>query len=465
MTHKKNLTLCALPVALAVAAWFAGAPLATNPVQAQTSDADKEQEVHLGLESDRLEKINLILEEFSATSGATPSDSKRVRDVVHNDLSMTDFFTIIAAPAGTGLAAPPDTSGWSAMTGSGTARIEQTSAGAYPGARFIAGARVTVSGGDLVVEGYLKEYPSYRGILARSYRARPEWFREAAHRFSDDIVLYLTGEEGISRTRIAFISNQTRAKELHVIDYDGENLRQLTRDKSIALSPSWSPDGNRLAFVSFRRGDPDLYQFSLSTGEISVLSGKPGPDMAPAYSRDGRQLAFTMTVEGNSELFVSGADGRNPRRITRNRGIDTSPTWSPTGQEICFTSDRAGGPQLYISDPEGGNLRRLTQSGKWNDSPDWSPDGQRIVYVSQGGGGFKIWTIQPDGSGATPITGGPGSDENPKWAPDGRKIVFSSTREGRRALYTMNADGTGVRRLTFINGECFGTSWSHRASR
>ena len=63
------------------------------------------------------------------------------------------------------------------------------------------------------------------------------------------------------------------------------------------------------------------------------------------------------------------------------------------------------------------------------------------------------------------MTSGRGSDENPKWSPDGRKIVFSSTREGRRALYTMNADGSGVRRLTFLNGDCYGTSWSARLPR
>ena len=447
----------------AVAAVALLAALARSAGPAVAQGTGQEQEVIIGIEGNA-QKVNLVLEEFAAIGGATNTDAKRVREVVNNDLSITDFFNIVSAPAGTALGTPPDTSGWYAIVPA-TGGPVGLRGGTFPGARVIAGAKISLVSGDLVVEGYLKEYPSYRGIMTRTYRARPEWFREAAHRFSDDIVLYLTGEEGISRTRIAFISTQTGAKELHLIDFDGENVRQITRDKSIALSPAWNGNGSRIAFVSFRKGDPDLYQVNLSSGEISSLASRPGPDMAPAFSRDGSKIAYTATVKGNSEIMVAGADGRNARQITNNRGIDTAPCWSSTGNEICFTSDRAGNPQLYVSDSSGGNLRRLTHSGNWNDSPDWSPDGQRIVYVSQSGKGFRVWTMMADGSNATAITGGGGSDENPKWSPDGRKIVFSSTREGRRALYTMNLDGSGVRRLTFLKGDCYGTSWSPRPPR
>ncbi len=432
----------------------------------------QEQEVYLGTESGTLSRINLILEDLVTGPGATGSDAKRVRDVVYGDLSMTDFFNIINGAAGLSQGPPPDTTGWFALTGSrsftsdaGARAFVQAPNGGYPEARFIAGGVLKLIGSDLVLEAYLKEYPTHRVILSRTYKARPEWYREVAHRFSDDIILYLTGEEGISRTRIAFISNQSGAKELYLIDYDGENVRQLTRDKSIALSPAWSADGSRIAFVSYRRGDPDLYQISLSTGEITVISGRPGPDMAPAFSRDGRRLAFSMTIDGNTELHVAGSDGKNPRRITNNPGIDTSPTWSPTGDYVCYTSDRSGRPNLYVADADGTNLRRLTFEGSWNDSPDWSPDGSRIVYVSQMGRDFKIWMIRVDGAEARALTGGPGSDENPKWSPDGRKILFSSNREGKRALYTMNPDGTGVRRVTFLSGDCFGTAWSARPPR
>jgi TolB protein len=440
-------------------------PGLVTAVLAQEPAERPEQEVTLGLEFTGQRKLNLLLEGLAAGPGTTGSDTEKTRAVLQNDLALSDLFEIVAVRAGLSLDPPPDTTGWSAYVRSDGGISTAISDRGYPGARFVAGGRLRVAGSDLVFDAYLKEYPSCREILTRSYRVRPEWFREAAHRFADDIILYLTGLEGLSRTRIAFISDASGHKELYLIDFDGENARQITRDKSIALSPSWSSDGRRVAFVSFRRGDPDLYQVNLSTGEIGVISNRPGPDMAPSFSRDGRRLAYSVSVDGQSEIFVADADGKTPRRLTNNRAIDTSPSWSPTGNELAFTSDRSGNPQIYVMDADGANTRRLTFEGNWNDSPDWSPDGLRIVYVSREGGTFKIRAMLADGSGSVPLTTGGGSDENPKWSPDGRKIVFSSTRDGRRALYTMNSDGSGVRRLTFLDGDCYGTSWSTQPPR
>ncbi|MDZ4804344.1 MAG: hypothetical protein SGI90_05750 [Candidatus Eisenbacteria bacterium] len=424
-----------------------------------------EQEVTLSLEFTGQSKLNLLLEAFTAGPGTTVSDADKTRGVVQNDLALTDLFSLASVPAGLGLRPPADTTGWSGYLPADGGIYMSISDRGYPGARFLAGGKLRLAGSDLVLDAWLKEYPSCRDILTRSYRVQPQWYREAAHRFSDDIILYLTGIEGISRTRIAFISNKTGKKELYLTDPDGENVRQLTRDKSIALSPAWSADGKRLAFVSFRKGDADLYAVNLSSGEIGSMVSRPGPEIGPSFSRDGRRLAWSSTVGGQSEIYAAGPDGLSPRRLTTNRAIDTAPAWSPTGNELVFTSDRSGNPQLYVMDAEGGSVRRLSWEGNWNDSADWSPDGLRLVYVSRRGGHFKIWSMLADGGGPVAMTTGGGDDENPKWAPDGRKIVFSSTRQGRRALYTMNSDGSGVRRLTTLDAECYGTSWGPRLPR
>jgi TolB protein len=441
--------------------------LVARDAVAQTGEPGQrpEQEVTLSLEFTGQSKLNLLLEEFSADQGTTRSDADKTRAVVENDLTLSDLFNLVTVRAGLGLAPPADTTGWSSYRPQDGTIFTGISDRGYPNASFVAGGKVRLVGSDLVLDAWLKEYPSTRDILTRTYRVRPEWFREAAHRFSDDIILYLTGIEGISRTRIAFISSASGKKELYLTDFDGENVRQITRDKSIALSPAWSADGGRIGFVSFRKGDADLYAVNLSSGQISSMVSRPGPEIGPSFSRDGRRLAWSSTVDGQSEIYASGPDGTSPRRLTNNRAIDTAPAWSPTGNELVFTSDRSGNPQLYVMDSEGGNVRRLSWQGNWNDSGDWSPDGLRLVYVSRQGGAFKVWSMLADGGGPVAMTTGAGNDENPKWAPDGRKIVFSSTRQGRRALYTMNSDGSGVRRLTFLDAECYGTSWGPRLPR
>ena len=81
-----------------------------------------------------------------------------------------------------------------------------------------------------------------------------------AHRFADEIMQILTGERGPFESRIAFASRRKgRFKEIYTMSLDAGDLRAVTRDGSIALAPSWSPDGRSLLFTSFASGNPSLF--------------------------------------------------------------------------------------------------------------------------------------------------------------------------------------------------------------
>jgi TolB protein len=389
-------------------------------------------------------KIPLLLEEFAKGRGAAEQDTRLVYEVLANDLEYADFFEITRVP----LMGPDET-----LTGvTGQALVRGT---------------VKVEGGDLVLEGVLESFPARSRIFSREYRTRPEWYREAAHRFADDIVHYLTGGPGIARTKIAFASNRTGNKEIYIVDYDGHGLRQVTHNGSINLSPAWSPDGRKLAYVSYTKGNPDVFVIDLATGKEDLVVGGVGVQSAPSFSPDGKSLLFNHTKGRESEIYACNLDGRKRRRVTRMGGINTSPCWSPDGRRIVFTSDRSGNPQLYVTDAEGGRPRRLTYEGKWNDIPDWSVDGRRIVYSSMRSGNFRIGLIEPSGLGdERPLTLGPGSDEHPSWAPDGRHVVFVSTRGGAHGLHVMDVEQPHrIRTVLAGEGRCYGAAWSPVPSR
>ena len=61
------------------------------------------------------------------------------------------------------------------------------------------------------------------------------------HRFADELVYQYTGEQGIARSWIAFVSEVESGKELFIMDYDGYHPRRLTYDASLNLAPAWSP--------------------------------------------------------------------------------------------------------------------------------------------------------------------------------------------------------------------------------
>ncbi len=326
----------------------------------------------------------------------------------------------------------------------------------------VTGGRWSVSGGQVVLEGEVRDFPARRPILSRVYRAPASAWRAALHQFADDIVLQFTGEPGVASTRIAFVGQQGRSKELFVMDVDGGNLQALTADRSIALSPSWSPDGSLIAFASYRDGgDPHLFVVPSGGGKVYRISARPRLNSSPAYSPDGRQIACTLSMDGNPEIYLLDARGGSPRRLTDNRAIDTSPCWSPTGQDIAFTSDRSGTPQVYVMDRSGANVHRLTYDVDYTDSPAWSPKGDLIAFVNRTGSGFDIYVCRPDGGGTQlAVTGA--SNENPHWSPDGRHLVFASDRDGPYALYVTDLDGRPPRKLDTGGHVATSPAWSPR---
>ncbi len=402
-----------------------------------TAGAYAQTEVSITIRESREFTIPLGLERINAVKGT--ADEVRVAEAVHmvleNDLDLSGLFDLVPFSL-----SRPETS--------------------YADLRAVARGRVGQKGTKYYLEGWVEEYPSGRAVFVKRWTFEEGLSRKAAHKFADDIVLFLTGESGIAQTKIAFIYRAGESQELHVMDYDGYGDRALTAYNSICISPAWNPGGETLAFTSYRKGNPDLYGMASLGGTSWVISSRPGINSAPAFSPDGKRIAFTMTVDGNAEIYSANADGSRPRRLTTNRAIDSSPTWSPSGAQIAFTSGRSGTPQIYVMDADGTNVRRLTYEGGLNDSPDWSPQGDRIAYVSRREGRMEICVLRIMGGPEQLLTWDSGSNENPRWAPDGRHLCFSSTRSGRREIYIMNDDGSGQRQVSGGPGEKFCPSWS-----
>jgi len=325
-------------------------------------------------------------------------------------------------------------------------------------------AELTKEGEDLILEGRIYNVARGTFLGGKRYIGNAKALRTMVHRLADEVVLRLTGERGIATSRIAYASRGSHASELYVMDYDGHNPVLLTGNRSINLSPRFSPDGTQLAYTSYRDGNPDLYLLNLATGQRDKISALPGLNIAPAWSPDGEWLALSLSKDGGTNLYLMRPMGRGLHRLTNSMGISVSASFSPNGRQVAFTSDRGGAPQIYVIDIEGTNLQRLTFEGNYNASPKWSPRGDKIAYISnQGGDGFQVYLMNSDGSGVQQMTT-LGTNEDPSWSPDGRHLVFSSTRGGRggqKNIYVMHADGSGQRQLTQDGFKNFAPDWSY----
>ena len=67
-----------------------------------------------------------------------------------------------------------------------------------------------------------------------------------------------------AHAQIAFTSFRDGNGEIYVMDADGSNLRNLTRNPAWDSRPAWSPDGAQIAFTSDRDGNWEIYVIDIS---------------------------------------------------------------------------------------------------------------------------------------------------------------------------------------------------------
>lgn len=288
-----------------------------------------------------------------------------------------------------------------------------------------------------------------RPVLSRTYRGND--VRSLVHKWCNDVVLHFTGEPGFFGSKIAFVARRSRraggGKIVMAMDFDGKGKYSLTRNSSLNILPSWSPNGSQVAFTSYMRNNPDLYVVGAGGGRPKRISKHPGMNTGGSWSPDGTRIAVTLSKDGNPEIYIINAStGAIVRRLTNNRAIDTSPTWSPNGREIAFVSDRQGGPQIFVMNTDGSNQRRVSMNGNYNTTPTWSPrKGKRILaYTTRDGRKYDIVTLDIDSGEMVRITQRQGNNEEPSFSPNGHAIAFAS--RGRRSgtgIYIASADGTG----------------------
>lgn len=330
------------------------------------------------------------------------------------------------------------------------------------GARLLVKGMCGVEGENVTIEARLFDVAERRQLGGKRYQGARRDVRRMANRFADEVMRLATGERGPFDTRIAFVSTRGgRSKEIWEMGFDGEDLRQLTRNGTINLSPSWSPDARHLLFTSFQSGRPKLYEIDVASGRQKVLLEGPGLTNGGRFSPNGELVAASREQsKGNSEIVLLDRDGEVVRTLAAHDGIDVSPSWSPDASRVAFCSARGGSPQIYVVDASSGQPRRVSYGGGYNTSPAWSPRGDKIAYTGRVGGRFQIFVVPAGGGEGTQLTASAGDNTDPSWSPDGRYLVFSSTRAGAAQLYLMDARGQRQRQLIRGPGGDSSPVWS-----
>jgi len=301
-------------------------------------------------------------------------------------------------------------------------------------------------------------------------------FRMAVHRASDQIVEWATGEPGMAATRIAFTMRTAEGnKEIYLIDADGENLRRITNNGALSMSPAWSPAGTEIAYTSDKSGDAwRAYVFDLATGTEKTLPAvKDGMYLTPAWAPDGRTLAFAVSGGARPGLFTYDLE-RNCCLTHLSGGPgwdDLSPTYSPDGQQIAFNTNRFGTavPQIMVMAADGGDPETISPyqygRGGYYSAPDWSPTNDLVAFhgaVRRGTYHILVADLKDRGRRVRQLTW-EGNNEDPSWAPDGRHLVFVGERRWGTGLMVVDV-ATGKLRTLLGSREVGVPAWSRALS-
>eukprot|EP01093_Parvamoeba_rugata_P017472 TRINITY_DN7038_c0_g1_i4.p1 TRINITY_DN7038_c0_g1~~TRINITY_DN7038_c0_g1_i4.p1 ORF type:complete len:343 (+),score=58.38 TRINITY_DN7038_c0_g1_i4:533-1561(+) len=175
--------------------------------------------------------------------------------------------------------------------------------------------------------------------------------------------------------KIAFISDRGGMSNVWVMNSDGSNLVQVTKEKNNLIhSPKWSPDGQYIVAnkgIMSSRSIPagEIWLYHHSGGEGMALKKRVhgNPDQKniadPAFSPDGKYLYYTQDVSPGSTFDYNRDPLKSIFAITRydmNTGEEERyisgtggavvPTPSPDGKQIAFIRRVKEKTGLFIKD-------------------------------------------------------------------------------------------------------------------
>ena len=161
--------------------------------------------------------------------------------------------------------------------------------------------------------------------------------------------------------------NRGKTTELVAVQLSGKHEGAFHNARGSQRYPFWSLRWNAVLFTSDESGFAELHRLNLDFGEQKQITNDGEPKYVPRASSDGRRISYAAHVDGHFDIFVMNSNGSEVRNLTNSPGHDLFATWAPDSQTIYFESTRDrgnlsgdNGYDLYSIDVDSGEVTRLT---------------------------------------------------------------------------------------------------------
>lgn len=266
--------------------------------------------------------------------------------------------------------------------------------------------------------------------------------------------------------KIAFVSARDFNREIYLMNPDGSEQVNLTKNRADDLFPAWSPTGEQILFVSDRDGIRDLYLMDADGRNVEKVFKQTARRENPTWAPDAKQIAY----ERDGFIYIATI-GKQTEELVAD-GFD--PAWSPDGREIALTLNPFGSHRLVLLNIHTGRQRQVLPQGvsAWQAEPAWTVTSDKLSFSwnknplpvppdAKPGKPFRvpqewldretIYIMNRDGTDVRQIVkeAGPKA-RNPVWSPRGDEIVYTQEVDGRLHLFKIDLKSRVVTQLTHI---------------
>jgi Tol biopolymer transport system component len=166
--------------------------------------------------------------------------------------------------------------------------------------------------------------------------------------------------------KIVFTSVRDGDLELYSMNTDGSGVRRLTHTPGYDGGAFFSPDNRKIVYrASHPRDEPTLARYQellaqnlIEPGELELyimnadgsnsvqITRNGAANFCPFFHPSGKQIIFASNLGDprgrNFDLYLINLDGTGLEQVTSNETFDGFPMFSPDGRKLVFASNRNG---------------------------------------------------------------------------------------------------------------------------
>jgi TolB protein len=166
---------------------------------------------------------------------------------------------------------------------------------------------------------------------------------------------------------IVFTSTRNGDLDIYTMDADGSNVKQLTNELGYDGGPFWSYDGTKIVYRAehpktpeeikdykdlfaaglIRPGNLELWVMNADGSNKHQVTRNGAANFAPYWLPDGKRIIFASNQADpkngrDFDLYVINEDGSGQQRVTFHPDFDGFPMFTSDGKRLVWASNRNG---------------------------------------------------------------------------------------------------------------------------